>query len=136
MSSTAPSRSSSSGWAAATSSWVRSEAIGLRSSCEASATNRRWRSTEDSSAASVSLVVEASRATSSWVPGTGTRRARSSLAVIAAISRRMPSTGRSARRVTSQVTHATTASSSGKPISITVSAVFTAPCSAESGAPA
>ncbi|WP_374203365.1 hypothetical protein [Streptomyces geysiriensis] len=38
--------------------------------------------------------------------------------------------------MTSQVTQATTASSSGKPISITVSAVFTAPCSAESGAPA
>ena len=39
VSSTAPGRSSSSGCAAPTSSWVRSEAIGLRSSCEASATN-------------------------------------------------------------------------------------------------
>ena len=80
VSSTAPSRSSSSGWAAPTSSWVRSEAIGLRSSCEASATNRRWRSTEASSAASVSLVVRASRAISSRESGSGTRRERSVLA--------------------------------------------------------
>ncbi len=136
MSSTAPSRSSSSGCAAATSSCVRSEAIGLRSSWEASATKRRCRSTEVSNAASVSLVVLASRAISSCVSGSGTRRARSWDWVIAAISLRMPSTGRSARRVTSQVTPATTPSSSGKPISITVSALRTAPCSAASGEPA
>lgn len=136
MSATAPSTSSSSGWAAPTSSWVRSDAMGLRSSCEASATNRRWRSTDVSSAASVSFVVRARRATSSCVAGSGTRRARSCDAVIADISLRMPSTGRSALRVTSQVTAPTTPSSTGKPISMTVSAVPTALCSAASAAPA
>ncbi|MDQ0598862.1 hypothetical protein QF037_003207 [Streptomyces canus] len=112
------------------------DAIGLRSSCEASATNRRRRSTEVSSAAGVALVVRASRATSSWVSGSGTRRARSSEAVIAAISRRMPSTGRRARRVTSQVAAATTPSSRGKSISMTVSAVSTALCSVSRDSPA
>lgn len=56
--------------------------------------------------------------------------------MIAAISRRIPSTGRSARRVTSQVTPATTSSSNGSPISIAPRTVPTASCSAASGAPA
>ncbi len=136
MSSTAPGTSSSSGCATPTSSWVRRLAIGLRSSCEASATNRRCRSTDDSSAASVSLVVRASRPTSSCDDGTGTRRLRSVLAVIAAISPRIPSTGRSARRVTSQVTPATTTSSSGSPISMAVRTDPTASCSGVSADPA
>ncbi|CAM5455878.1 hypothetical protein SALBM135S_03789 [Streptomyces alboniger] len=110
--------------------------MGLRSSWEASATKRRCRSTEVCRAVSVSFVVRARRAISSCVSGSGTRRARSSDAVIADISAVMAATGRSARRVTSQVTPATTASSSGKPISIDVSAVDTALCSSASEPPA
>lgn len=110
--------------------------MGLRSSCEASATKRRWRSTEASSAVSVSLVVRASLATSSWVLGSGTRLLRSSEAVMAAISRRMPSTGFSARRVTSQVTPPTTTSRAGTPMTIATVVARTALCCGWSEAPA
>ena len=58
-------------------------------------------------------------------------------AVIAAISPRIPSTGRSARRVTSQVTPATTTSSSGQPDQHGGRAPCARrSCSAASGAPA
>lgn len=118
-----------------TSSCVRSEAIGLRSSCEASATKRRCRSTEASSTVRVSLVVRASRAISSRESGSGTRRRRSSDAVIADSSLRMPSTGRRALRVTSQVTPATTASRTGRPVSMAPRTVSTASCSVARGHP-
>jgi hypothetical protein len=48
----------------------------------------------------------------------------------------MPSTGRSARRVTSQVTPATTTSSSGRPTTIAVRTSPTACCWVSSGKPA
>lgn len=56
--------------------------------------------------------------------------------MIAAISPRIPSTGRSARRVTSQVTPATTTHSNGSPISMAVRTDPTASCSGASAAPA
>ncbi len=110
--------------------------MGLRNSCEASATKRRCRSTAVSRAASVSFVVTARRPISSCVSGSGTRRDRSVDRVIAAISRRMPSTGPSARRVTSQVTTATTASSSGTATSMEVRTLSMAARSTSSGEPA
>ena len=55
---------------------------------------------------------------------------------MAAISARIPSTGRRARLVTTYVTPLTVTSSRGRPISMAVNAVSTALCSAESGAPA
>ncbi|WP_368077438.1 hypothetical protein [Actinomadura sp. WMMB 499] len=115
---------------------MRSEAIGLRSSCDASATNARCRAVESSSAASVAFVVTASRPTSSCASGTGTRRDRSPATVISASSARTASTGCSARRVTSHVTPATTASSSGSPTSIERVTVPTALRAASSSAPA
>ena len=57
------------------------------------------------------------------------------LAVMALISCRMPSTGRSARRVTSQVTPATTMSSTGSPNSMELVTVETASCWASREAP-
>lgn len=56
--------------------------------------------------------------------------------MIAAISARMPSTGRSARLVISQVTAATISSMTGSPSSIAPRTLPTAFCSVASGAPA
>ena len=53
------------GWARSTSSSVRMRVRGLRSSCEASATNRCWRSEASSSRSSMAFMVRASRAISS-----------------------------------------------------------------------
>ncbi|MCQ0005758.1 hypothetical protein LUX73_14505 [Actinomadura madurae] len=108
----------------------------MRSSWAASATNPRCRVTDRSRAARVSFVVPASSATSSRVPGTGTRRVRSPEAVISASSPRIAATGRSARRVTSQVTAATTASSRGSPASIARPTAATASRVAVRAAPA
>ncbi len=112
-----PGQSARSGWARATSNWVRAEARGLRSSCEASLTKRRWRSEERCRRSSMRFMVAARRPTSSPVPGSGTRWCRSP-APISATRERMASTGRRARPTTSQVTTATTPTSRGTTMAI------------------
>ena len=111
--------------------------MGLRSSCEASATKRalpvdrglqRGERLVGRTGQPGDLVVRCA--------GSGTRRERSAEAVIAAISLRMPSTGRNARRVTSQVAPPTTSSRTGRPASIDTAAVPTAPSRAASDEPA
>ncbi len=126
---------SGSGIASATSSWVRSTVIGLRSSCEASAMNCRWRIPEDSSRSRVAFMVAASRAISSRVPGSGTRRCRSR-SLISATSARIASTGRRARPVTHQVTAPTSASSSGTPTIRAATVVLSAASASRSEVPA
>ena len=60
---------------------VRRLVIGVRSSCEASATSWRWAAIERSSVSSIALKCSASSPTSSWV-STSIRRARSSVAAM------------------------------------------------------
>ena len=91
-----------SGWALATSACWRMAAIGDRSSCDASATNRRCRSWADCRPSSMRFTVAARRATSSSVAGWGTRRPRSS-GDTASAAARMASTGASARPTTAHV---------------------------------
>ena len=66
-----PRRSMASGWASATSACWRMAAIGERSSCEASATNRRSRARARSSRSSIRFMVSASRPISSRDGGPG-----------------------------------------------------------------
>ena len=61
--------------------FVRRLVIGVRSSCEASATSWRWAATERSSVSSIALKCSASSPTSSWV-STSIRRPRSSVAAM------------------------------------------------------
>ena len=61
--------------------FVRSDVIGVRSSCEASATSWRWAATDRSSVSSIALKCAASSPTSSWV-STSIRRPRSSVAAM------------------------------------------------------
>ena len=85
---------------ASTSMFVRRLVSGVRSSCEASATKRRWLRAESSSAASMVLKLPARRPSSS-VPSSAMRRERSRVSVtssVASVSRR---TGASAVRATS-----------------------------------
>ena len=75
---------------ASTSMFVRRLVKGVRSSCEASATKRRWLRAESSSAASIVLKLPARRPSSS-VPSSAMRRERSRVAVtssVASVSRR------------------------------------------------
>src|SRR5438128_2317957 len=65
------------GWPTATSSSARLEAIGLWSSCDASATKARWRSANLWRRSSMTFMVVASRPTSSSTFGSSTRRDRS-----------------------------------------------------------
>ena len=58
--------------------FVRSEVTGVRSSCEASATSRRWAAIDPSSVSSIALKRAASSPTSSWLV-TSIRRPRSSV---------------------------------------------------------
>ncbi len=111
-----------SGWASETSRLVRSAAIGLRSSCEASATKRCCWAAERSSRSSVALVVRAIRAISSPERGTGTRRS-SRCSPISASSARIASTGRSARLVAVQAISATSSAAAGTPACSTGSMV-------------
>ena len=94
--------SACSGWARSTSSSVRILVRGLRSSCEASATNRCWRRTASSTRASVSFIVRASRSISSPVRGSGIRPPRL-VSVISAICARIRSTGRRTRPISHHV---------------------------------
>lgn len=80
-------------------------------------------------------MVSASRAISSWVCGTGTRRCRSR-SLISATSVRIASTGRSARPVTHQVTPATVSSSSGMPTARAAEVVESAASASRSEVPA
>ena len=104
-----------SGWDRPTSSPVRIAVSGLRSSCEASATNRRCRAAASSSRASMSFIVRARRPISSSVPGSGTRCDRSAL-VIAVTAPRICSTGRSARPTTSHTVPQASTSRNGTPM--------------------
>ena len=61
--------------------FVRSDVIGVRSSCDASATSWRWAAIEPSSVSSIALKCCASSPTSSWVV-TSIRRPRSSVAAM------------------------------------------------------
>ena len=61
--------------------FVRRLVIGVRSSCEASATSWRWAATERSSVSSIALKCAASSPISSWV-STSIRRPRSSVAAM------------------------------------------------------
>ncbi len=61
--------------------FVRSDVIGVRSSCEASATSWRWEAIERSSVSSIALKCVASSPTSSWV-STSSRRPRSSVSAM------------------------------------------------------
>ena len=108
-------QSTPSGWAAATSSWVRNAASGLRSSWDALPTKSRSRFAASSSRPSISFIVRASRPISSFDGGVGTRRS-SRWCEIEATSARMSSTGRSVRPTMSQVPAAKTATSRGSPM--------------------
>ncbi len=89
-------------------------ATGLRSSCEASDTNWRWRVDAASSRSSMAFIVWASRPISSSVSGVGTRRWIVA-PPMAATSARIASTGRNARPTRYHATAATAATSSGTP---------------------
>jgi hypothetical protein len=98
----------------ATSTSVRMLATGLRSSCEASDTNWRWRRADCSSRASMAFIVRARRPISSPEAGSGTRRCMVA-PPMASTSARMASTGRSARPTSAHATPATSRTSPGSP---------------------
>ncbi len=89
--------------------------IGERSSCDASDTKRRWLFRALSSRSSMRFMVAASRPISSSALGCGTRRC-SCAAEISSTSRRIASTGASARPTANHVVSATTATSNGSPM--------------------
>ncbi len=107
-------QSSRSGWASWTSSWVRIDASGVRSSCDASAVNWLCRCTDRSSRASIAFIVTASSVISSPESGTGTRRPRSR-ARMPSTSARMAPTERSDRRTANQATAPTSSAAAGTP---------------------
>src|SRR3990172_5013102 len=92
--------------------------MGLRSSCEASEIRRRCRVWPSSSRTSIAFIVRARRAISSSPEGSGTRR-WSSAAEIAATSRRIASTGASARPTPAHVVTPTMISRTGTAASST-----------------
>ena len=102
MSARRPSLSSGDSRSACSSVWMfaRSVAIGVRSSCEASATRWRCACTDRSSASSVALKLRARRASSSR-PCTSSRCEGSGSAVSASVRRVKRDTGASAARATS-----------------------------------
>ena len=104
-----------SGCDSATSSWARLEASGLRSSWEASATNRRCRWAERCSRSSMAFMVWAKRPTSSLTGGSPTRRSSEAVSVMAATWARMTSTGRSARPTSSHTRNPASRRTPGAP---------------------
>ncbi len=78
---------------------VRSVASGVRSSCEASATSRRWAASERSSAASISLKLAARRPSSSS-PRTSIRWVRSWVRATSSAASETSPAGASAVRAT------------------------------------
>ena len=88
---------SSSGWATATSNAEMIVVSGLRSSCDASPTNRCWAEWPASIRASISFMVSAKADISSRFSGTGTRSVRSDV-LISATRVRIASTDRIERR--------------------------------------
>ena len=78
---------------------VRSVASGVRSSCEASATSRRWAASERSSASIISLKLAASRPSSSS-PRTSIRRVRSWVRATSSAASETSPAGASAARAT------------------------------------
>ena len=103
---------SSSGWAAATSSAEMIVVSGLRSSCDASPTNRCCAAWPASIRASISFMVTASAAISSRLSGTGTRPVRSD-ALMSATRERISSTDLIERRTRTYVAAADTAMTNG-----------------------
>ena len=97
---------------------MRIDAIGLRSSCDASDTNWRCFCADVSSRSSIAFIVRASRPTSSSVSGSGTRRSIVA-PVIDSASLRIASTGLSARPVKYHAASATSRIMSGTTISST-----------------
>ena len=93
--------------AISSSTLVRSEVSGVRSSCPASVTSRAWRSRDSASARSIMLNASVSRASSS-LPNTGMGRRSSVRATRSAASVSRP-TGRSPVRVTMPPATAATA---------------------------
>ena len=92
-----------SGSAITTSRFVRSTANGLRSSCDASCTNRRWPSKASSSRSSISSKVSARSRSSSDEPPNSIRRDRS-VAVISRATAEIRPMGRRTRPATYQPT--------------------------------
>ena len=88
---------------------------GLRSSCEAEAANRRWRSAASVRRSSIRFNVAPRRPISESPPAGCTRRARSS-AWMRSTSARISSTGAKARPVTHQMTIAASITITGSPI--------------------
>ena len=102
------------GWSRATSSWVRIDAMGERSSWAVSETSERCRCWAEVSRESMSLSVSASDRTSSRASGTG-RSAGTPAPVTRAAPRRMRSIGRRVEPTASQVAPVNTMNSTGVP---------------------
>ena len=102
------------GWSSATSSWVRIDAMGERSSWAVSETSERCRCWAEVSRESMSLSVSASDRTSSRASGTG-RSAGTPAPVTRAAPRRMRSIGRRVEPTASQVAPTNTMNSTGVP---------------------
>ena len=103
-----------SGWSWASSSAAVTVARGLRSSWEASPTNRRWAWWPACSRASIAFKVTASRVISSLGRGTGSRSARSAV-VMSSTRARIRSTGRSDRPTRTYVATPTMTTITGSP---------------------
>src|SRR5690625_2284335 len=105
-----------SGYASAISACWRKDAVGDRSSCDASDTNSRWRRAAASRRSSIRFIVRASRPISSPLGGADTRRCRSA-PLISSTSRVIRSTGANARPTTNHVVTPTNTTRTGTPIS-------------------
>ena len=108
----------------ATSAALRIDAIGLRSSCEASDTNRRRWASDASNRPSIAFIVSASSAISSRVAGTGIRSCRVPPEIVAVRSV-IARTGRSAREASTHATSAVARVTSGASTQIVVRTRFT-----------